>query len=188
MAYTTVANIEAKLGIALTADQIQYFNTVLSIGIDEYINYITGSVYNSISIVSVYESGSGSEQLVIPTMYDITAVAQLNGITESIVSTDSYSFYPRGKNFVYAIRNLNGFWAEGYDNIKITGKLGYPTLPTDIVNVATEIAANEFTQNTLGYKSEKVGDWSATYAEGGIELSALSNSVMKRYTRLSRRI
>lgn len=188
--YTTAANISAKLGTSLSADQLDYFTNVLDDAIDSYINRLTGVSFGSTGVVSVYEDGTDSNMLVIPTMHDITEVAKMNsnGTVEAVVPVDEYRTYPQGSVDKLAIRKLNGTWAEGFENYKITGQSGYKTVPGDIVNAATEMAINSLNANVNNYKSEKVGDWAVTYSEAENSLSAGSEMVLANYRRLSRSI
>lgn len=187
MAYTTTANIESKLGAALTTEQVAYFTNVLSGGIDAYINQKTQTMFASVDTTNVYVSGDGSSVLVIPTMNTITAVVRISGADdESVITTSDYVTYPRGEDDKYALRSKSGFWSEGFENYKITGKLGYKKIPEDIIYVATELAVNGLNANTNNYKSEKVGDWSVTYADADKFLSSESLGILASYRRLSR--
>lgn len=187
--YTTQANVEAKLGTTLTDDQASYFINVLSPAIDRYIERETGMIYGSTTAVSVYVDGTGTGTLIIPTMNTITAVARVNTDgTEEAISVDDYSTYPRGDTDKYALRHLNGTWEEGIENYKVTGKSGASTVPADIVMVATELAINALNESNTNYKSESVGDWSATYAETNKSISDESRNILLSKRRLSRSI
>lgn len=188
--YTTASYISAKLGTTLSADQVDYFTNVLDDAIDSYINRLTDVSFGSTTIVTVYVDGTDSNMLIIPTMHDITEVALINssGVVEGVVGVDEYRTYPQGSVDKLAIRKLNGTWAEGFENYKITGQAGYKVIPADIVNAATEMAVNSLNANVNNYKSEKVGDWSVTYSEAENSLSAGSEMVLANYRRLSRSI
>lgn len=187
--YTTTDNIESKLGASLTTAQKSYFTNVLSRAISKYIDTQTGTTFGSRKIVDVYIDGEDNFQGIIPTMHTITGIYNVDsGDTATLIDASAYNFYPRGSDQVYAIRNINGTWAEGLDNIKITGMLGYKNVPDDITLVATELAVNALNDNSTGYKSEKVGDWSATYADIQKSISTESTAILRSYNRLSRRI
>lgn len=187
--YTTVAQITGKLG-TLTADQQSYFQSVVDAGVDEQINALTGTQFGSVAVVDVYvdcnESGS---TLVIPTMHDITAVAHVaEDGTETVLTVDSYYTYPRGTGNKYAIKGINDTLDTGTGcAYKITGVLGYKEIPGDIVAAATELAVAGLSANVNNLKSERVGDWSATYSDGSSVSSATLDN-LSRYKRLSRSI
>lgn len=188
MAYTTAANVAARMGIStLSAEQTTYFNDVVSGAVDTIINTRTGTVFGNTAISDVYVSGEDSQFLTIPTMYDISAVAEVDDLDqETGISVDEYVTYPRNETSKYALRKLSGEWNEGFDNYKITGKLGYASVPDDIELVATELAAAGIDQMTGAIESEKVGDWSATYAKMEQGLSSDSKAILSNYRRLSR--
>lgn len=188
MAYTTTGNIAARLGASLTTEQSEYFTNVLSGSIDAYINQQTQTMFGSQDETEVYVSGSDSNMLIIPTMFAITALHRIDGADEEAVPVDDYMTFPRGDVNKYAIRTLNGTWSEGFENYKVTGKLGYASVPDDIVAVATELAVNGIDANVNNYKSERVGDWSVTYGEMERSLSPDSVGVLASYRRLSRSI
>lgn len=188
MAYTTQANVEAKVG-TLSAEQITYLNTVLIPAIDAYINKETGTVFGSTESVEIYVSGNDSEMLNIPTMHDITEVSIVDGSTETTVPSVDYVAYPRSADDKYAIQSLSESWEEGFDNYKITGELGLKTVPADIKMIATEMAVNSLSMaNNQNVKSESVGDWSVTYRENQQIISVESKSVLANYRRISRSI
>lgn len=188
MAYTTTANIAAKLGRSLTTEETTYFSSVLSAGIDAYIERMTGVTFGSTVSTSVYVQSDGTSTLVIPTMHDITAVARLKDDgSEEGVAVDDYYTYPRGANDKLALKHINGEWEENAE-YKITGELGYTAVPGDITSIATDMAVYALTENSNNYKSEKVGDWSATYAETDTTISPESLAILSGYQRLSRSI
>lgn len=185
--YTTIQNIQARTGNTLSAGESTYFTNVLSAAIDDYINRETGTTFGSVDALDVYVSGDDSAFLSIPTMYDITAVSHVDdNDVETGISVDEYKTYPRDETSKYAIRRLSGEWEEGFDNYKVTGKLGYQEVPDEIVMVATELASNGIGTINQSVKSEKVGDWSATYAEFDKTLSNDSRAILSSYRRLSR--
>lgn len=189
MAYTTTSDVQYKLKATLTSDQQNYFDNVVDPFVDAYINRFTETQFGSVAATTVYVSGDGGSNLIIPTMHTITQVDKVenDGTTETVASSDYYT-YPRGATNVYAIRKINGSWSDGFENYKISGVLGHSGIPNDIVGVATEIAVNMIQENINNYKSEKVGDWSVTYAEVEKDLTPASMKILSSYKRLSRGI
>ena len=182
--YTTTENIENVLGTELSAEQAAYFTNVLSPAIVSYIDNVTNTSFANVS-ATVYVNGSGISLMSIPTMNTITAVLDEGGNT---VPTTEYSAYPQSAVEKIALRHKSGVWEEGAENYTIVGKLGHSTVPSDIVHVATTIAVNALTSDHSGYKSEKTGDWSATYADVEKQLSPANIDILKSYDRISRRI
>lgn len=182
--YTTTENIKNKLGQSLTEHQAAYFTDVLSPVIDTYIDNQTNTSFVN-GAATVYADGEGTSLLIIPTMNTVTAVRNESG--DTIPSTD-YTLLPQGSTEKTAIRSKAGIWSEGYENYSIIGKLGHSAVPETITHIATELAVNALTVNNSGLKSEKVGDWSATYADVEKNISPLSLELLKSYDRLSRRI
>lgn len=134
----------------------------------------------------MYVSGDGTNRLVIPTMHDITSVEH----NDTVLSTDYWQTYPATAPYL-ALTHKSGTWEEGTDNYKVTGKLGYASVPGDITNIATEMAASYFSigRDDTGrvIKSERQGDYSATYVvEDGISNKSLMT--LLGYKRLSRSI
>jgi len=187
MAYTTVTNIANKIGKTLTTAQTDYLNDVAIPAIERYIDQQTYTTFEKTTPTDTYVSGDGSSILVIPTMHNITAVSVFDeGDTETSVA--DYSKYPRGGADSYALRATNGKWNEGFENYKVTGVLGYTSVPDDIVMVATELAVDALGSNDSAYKSEKVGDWAVTYKDDTSALTDESRSVLASYKRLSRSV
>lgn len=186
--YVTEANITSKLGRSLTADESSYFLSVLSPSIDAYINEATGTSFGSTTVVNVYVEGDDGNYLVIPTMHDITALARVDTDgSEEAIPVDDYRTYPFHADNKLAIKHLNGEWDSDVE-YKITGQMGYKTVPADITAIATELAVNQINSTYNNYKSEKVGDWSVTYADNAQFLSSASIGMLDRYKRLSRGI
>lgn len=185
--YTTRENIEQKLGSALSEDQASYFENVVSGAVATYIDAHTQTTFGSVDSTTVYVSSEGGDMLIIPTMHEITAV---NSIDDEDVLTllPDYLTYPRGSVEKYALRATSGDWDNGFENIAITGKLGYKEIPDDIVQVATELAVSGLQVSGSSYKSEKVGDWQVVYDSIDTNLSEDARSVLARYRRLSRSI
>jgi hypothetical protein len=182
--YTTTENIENKLGATLTPEQAAYLTDVLSPAIVSYIDNATNASFANVG-ATVYADGEGTSLLSIPTMNTITELRNENG---DVIPSTEYSLYPAGSTNKIAIRHKNGTWDDGYENFTVVGNLGYADVPDDIVHVATELAINALTVNNSGLKSEKVGDWSATYADVEKSISPISMNILKSYDRLSRRI
>lgn len=189
MAYTTVSNIQDKLGTTLTDDQSTFFTSVLSDAIDTYIDRMTETTFEASDPTDVYVSGDGTTILVIPTMNTITAVASVDDSdVATVLDTTSYVLYPRSDTNKYSIRRTDGSWSCGIENYKVTGVLGYAAVPSDITLVATELAVISLNQNDNNYKSEKVGDWAVTYSNLEQTLSSNSTDILNSYARLSRKI
>lgn len=192
MAYVTQAQLESRLGRELTSEEADYFDNVLSPAIDAYINDQTSTQFGSTDVVSVYVGGEGTSNLVIPTMYNVTEVAEVQDDgSDTVIPSANYVLYPNGNGAdrpIFAVHMRSGSWDQGFSNYKVTGKLGYKLIPADIVGVALEAAFNNFQVNTNGAKSEKVGDWSITYDNVQQGLSGASISTLGSYNRLSRRI
>ena len=183
MAYTTIEQVTSAMG-SLTDEQTAYFSSTLDAAIDKYINKETETYFGETASTTAYASGDGTSTLIIPTMHTITAVKDESG---NVVPAETYYAYPRHSYEKYAIMGQN--WSEGVENYRIEGIMGYKTVPADIISVATELAVNKLsglTASTKGYKSEKTGDWSATYLDGEKNLSTNSLSTLSGYLRLSR--
>lgn len=183
MAYVTKADIEAALGTTLTAEQTTYFESVISPGIDAYIDKETETSFGGTIPQVVYVSGNGSSLLIIPTMHTITGVTKLDDST--VVPISEYTLIKANSDDVYAIKHKNATWDDDIMNYTVSGIPGHKAVPADIKMVATELAlASLSNQSVNGYKSEKVGDWSVTY--GDSETSTRSISTLHSYRRLSR--
>lgn len=182
--YTTNTLIANKLDRSLSDEEVQLL-TEVSDGIDDYINYTTGTQFGSDESVSVYVSGDGNKTLTIPTMHEITSVELVDGDYVEDTYTD-YVVHPRDTNKpIYALRKSLP-WPEGDDNIKITGKLGYKDVPSDIVLAATLIGV-QMLESRSDVSSESVGDWSASYRNAEF-VPKNANDILNRYKRLSLKI
>lgn len=187
--YTTQANIEARLGSTLTAEQVSYFNDVLDGAIDSFITFQTGVSFGATAEVDVYVDGSDSNMMIIPTMHDIIAVSRVTDSgDEEVIPVNEYRVYPQGSPITYGIRKLNGEWEEGFENYIITGKLGYALVPADIIELATQMAVSSLNAPIGNYKSEKVGDWAVTYGDSQSGITEQMNTTFANYRRLSRSI
>ena len=225
--YTTQQQIEAILQRSLTTAEVAYL-TILLPAIDSYINEQTGTTFLPTSPdndVEVYEQGqddynnnhswpnryydrnerSGGSTLIIPTMRTVTAVATSTGFPDNFVTvpTSEWVRYPRSGPILALKRN--GSWGGPETTVRITGKLGYDSVPTIIGAIAAAMGANAITASSNSaassggaYKSEKVGDWQVTYADGASSSSSSSSGVptisasaletLNGYKRLSRSI
>lgn len=185
MAYTTQVNVETALGRTLEAAEVTYFTGVLLPSIENYINTETGTIFGTTADTEIYVSGDGTDRLVIPTMHSITSVEK----DDTVLSTDYWQSYPATAPYL-ALTHKTGTWEEGIDNYTVTGKLGYASVPGDITAIATELAVNYFSskRDTTGaaVKSERVGDYSVTYATSSTSEGSLMT--IQGYKRLSRSI
>lgn len=188
MAYTSITQVQSALGKPLTTEQVEYFNNTLRDSIDGYIDSETQTTFGTTNVTTVYASGNGTSLLNIPTMHTVSVVM---GEDNTPYPITEYTKYPRGGDEVLALRNVNGNWSEGVENYTVVGSLGYKNIPAEISAIATEIAINNLTglsSATLGVKSERVGDWSATYQDKEITMSTRSIDTLRSYRRLSRSI
>jgi len=195
--YTSQEAIEARLGRSLTAPEVTYLSTLLP-AIDAYINSVTGTTFlppDPDDDIEIYETADCSSTLVIPTMRTITSVAISSGFVDDFVTLDSseYRKYPRSGP-ILALQK-SGSWGDSDTTVRITGKLGYATVPADIASIAASLAVSDINANINNYKSERVGEWAVTYSNesdsnetgiGGISASSLS--ILNSYQRLSRSI
>ena len=185
--YTTQENIEQKLGTALTSDQAAYFQNVVSGAVASYIDSHTQTTFGSVDEITVYVSGDDTDMVIIPTMHEITAVNSIDD-NDDLTLIPDYMTYPRGSVEKYALRATSGTWYNGFENIAVTGKLGYKNVPDDIAQVATELAVSGLQVSGSSYKSEKVGDWQVVYDSIDNSLTDDARMVLSRYRRLSRSI
>lgn len=184
--YTTQDNVESALDRPLTAGEASYLNGVLLPAISGYIDRETGTYFGSDEEVEVFVNGSGTERLIIPTMWEVSKVKH----GSSIVGSGQYRLYP-SKSPYLAITRRDGKWQKGIENYTVTGKLGYEGVPADITAIATELAVNYFStikEDGAVIKSERTGDNSVTYADMSSSLSITSLSTLTGYRRLSRSI
>lgn len=181
--YTDRTSIENVLGRTLTDREFAYFDATLNAAIQKYIDEKTETTFGKSDPTIIYASGDGTNILVLPTVHDITEVKHGDDTIED------YQESPRHGDERFCL--VANSWEKGVENYAISATLGYKEIPADIKAVATEIAVNYFSglqATTEGYKSEKVGDWSATYLNGEQALSERSMDTLADYIRLTRRI
>lgn len=189
MSYTSITDIQNKLGTTLSDEQADYIEAIIP-AIERVIETETGTQFTGEGATEVYASGDGTSTLILPTVNAITAVTHVGDDgDETAIAESDYVEYPRGGSEIYALRRVNGgSWEEGIDNYKISCTSGYSATPPDIKLVATEMAINALNDNASNYKSEKVGDWAVTYSETTRTLSSTSQQILNSYKRLSRSI
>ncbi len=177
-AYTTKALVEAFLGETITPSLSAYI-----LAVQLYIEAITGRNFKADSTASarLYD-GNDEQELGIDDCVSITKVevgndAYGDSFTEVLATgTDKYFTLPNNASVLgYPFNRLalrERTFLQGIQNQRVTAKWGYSSaVPEDISWVATFLVASLYkqgiTQNVGGIKSEKIGEYSVAFGEGG---------------------
>lgn len=178
--YTTKADVEAYLGITISATIDLYINA-MSRYIDAYCKRI---IFNDTSSAYLYD-GDGTNITVINDCVDITEV-----LVDGEIVTD-YLKYPANKTYVSRIA-LPEFarFSVGQQNIKVTAKQAMnKTLPDDIKFACTVLVAGVMNNKSRVQKNgtnEKIGNYSISYTSDA-QLADLQSAkgILNSYKRIT---
>jgi len=176
--YTTESKIEEYLNVDIADGDADNF--ILSA--QAYIDNITGRNFKADSdATSRLYDGNDRQDLMIDDCVEVTKVEVGNNMwgdsfTEVDNSGSTPEYYLLPTNYeeegipIWKIGLRNRRWIYGHANHRITAKWGYSSsVPEDISFAATVLAAGMYYQNrgenTGAVKSEKIGEYSVTYAD-----------------------
>lgn len=157
-----------------TADKDAVINRV-----EEQIDLICHDVFYEHS-ATVTLDGNGQQRLPHEQDKKLTGVSSLT-VDSSAISADSYSFneveiyYEDDAESVWNVEDTAPVFRRGIQNVVIAGDWGWETTPYSITRVAIlmvqmELAligeASPVPGGSAGFKSERLGDYSYTLADG----------------------
>lgn len=122
MALITQADIEARLGRSLTADESSSF-TLINLALQSHVERMIGSSIESVSPTTRYYDG-GVQHLAIDPCTSITALKYVDDDTDveyTFISSD-YTSEPVNKTLKTMLRNRDGKFVTGINNIAVTAK------------------------------------------------------------------
>lgn len=178
MKYTDEITVEQYLDITFDDNQSAFVASAIE-GAEDYIDKYCKRKFNKVGdadTVRLYD-GNGSESLVIDDFTEITSLS----IDDIDVAVADLFLYPANEDTKYKIslkntlprssRNLGGeyfIFDEGQQNIEVTGKFGFKSVPDAIVLATTRLAGaiiKEATgaSNAKETSSESFLDYKVTY-------------------------
>ena len=168
--YTNEAQVQEILG---TSSSVSDLNIEIAENIID--NYTSRNFIADTEATARYFDGNFSDRIMIDECVDITQI-DINGdriLATGFTTITKYYEYPDN----YESRNLpidlvvlyETYFTKGRQNQKITAKWGYSvTCPADVSFAAAAICAGILTYgsggNVKGVKSEKIGNYSVSYA------------------------
>jgi len=176
--YTTESKLEKYLNVDITDGDAENF----ILAAQAYIESLTGRNFKADSEASsrLYE-GNDRRDLIIDDCVEVTKVEvgsnmwgdSFTEVDNSGSTPEYYLIPPNYEERGVPIRKIglrHRTWIFGHANHRITAKWGYSaSVPEDISFAATVIASGMYYQNrgenTGAIKSEKIGEYSVTYAD-----------------------
>lgn len=188
------------------ADIEKFLNITIEDSIDFYIqsaedlifkltnNRIFTANANAVDEETRLYDGNERQNLIIDDAFDITKVEVGNdfyGLTKTEIDEDYYRLLPNNyiakKIPINEIHLLYQFFTGGMQNIAITGKFGYGSLPNDIV-MACIILVSGMYNYSLGantIKSESIGNYSVSYGDNNLQWGQfeMAKGILQKYRR-----
>lgn len=134
MALITQSDLEARLGRALSAEEVSAF-TLINAANQAFVEKLIGSSVESASATSRYYDG-GVQHLTIDPCTSLTAVNIVDDdqiVTDTVDTTD-YTSEPINRTLKFWLRYRGGKLPTGINNIKVTAKFSIYD-DTDTLNI-----------------------------------------------------
>lgn len=192
--YTTENKIAKYLGVDITAgDAIPYIESA-----QRYIEQSTQRRFEADTVATArLYNGSARQDLSIDPCVEVTKVeigsnAYGDSFTEVTNETQNNYFllpnnYASLRRPINAIGLRNDVFIWGHANHRITAKWGYSAVvPDDIEFVATVLSSGMYYENlgnnTGAIKSEKIGNYSVSYADNkGVSDAEVAQEILSKY-------
>lgn len=181
--YTDVDAVGAYLGVTISEEdeeKVEEWIRAMSITIDNLANRV---IQDDATQTFSYD-GDGSNLLIIKDCVDISAV-----VVGSRDVTAHIAKYPANKGYTSRIALKDGYrFEKGLLNVSVTAiQAMHEEVPADIKLACTILVAGIYnkSEGAVG-KSEKIGDYSVTYAEGDQETDfANAKRIISSYRRIA---
>lgn len=166
MALISQADVEARLGRSLTAEEASSF-TGINNALQSYVEKMIGSSVESVSSSTRYYDG-GVQHLPIDPCTTITNLKYVNddATLDYTFDVDDYTKEPVNRTLKTMIRNRDGKFVTGINNVAVTAKFSIYE-DTGILNIVKDAMisaiANEVANNT-NVKRESIEGYSIEYA------------------------
>lgn len=170
--YTSKALINKLTGIAEASIQTDWLNWS-----DDEIETATGESFFAAVSETLKIDGPGGGTLILP-KYPILTITKIVCDGVEIDKVNFAIYYDEGLIKVLEGINIDYLgidevFAEGTQNIEITGTFGYAAIPKIVEELATLIVIRTMRENNLISKeisSERIGDYSINYKQTGGDL------------------
>lgn len=180
MDLTTTAKVKAYLGKSDSADDAVLATLVTNVS--GYIEKATGRNFDGNTAIEEILDGCGLGDLILRQypVIEVTKIEYNNGTSAVPVWT---LIDPSN----YTVKQLQGMVYGAFpayqQNIKVTYKAGYATVPADLEQLATELVAKKFEQrHAQGKANERLGEASITWAT---ELTQEQKDILENYTQIA---
>lgn len=166
MALISQADIEARLGRSLSAEEANSLN-IINPAIQSYVEKMIGSSVESVSATARLYDG-GVQNLTIDPCTDISSVKYIdeNGSVEFTFDSSEYTSEPINRTCKTWIRNRWSNFNSGFNNIQVTAKFsiyGDSQILAIIKNALIDAVVSEI-QNNGNIKRELIEGYSVEYA------------------------
>ena len=171
--FCSQTDIEALLQIDLTGHEAAASAAIAQAS--AYIQAYTDQVLEEVDDdEAVFDGPARDRRLFLPQL-PVTEIAEVVEDDEVLTVDDDYKLGAHG-----LLWRIGAYWASGIQNISVTYKHGYATIPADIAAVCARVAARIYqaglraaeTGGVAGIQSTTLGDYSVAYATGGNEAVA----------------
>jgi hypothetical protein len=165
MALISSADLEARIGRSLTAGEQSAF-TLLNAALQSEVERIIGSKVESVSPTTRYYDG-GIQHLPIDPCTSITAVKYVDddSLVEYTFSVSDYTLEPINRTLKTLIRNRDGKFNLGINNVSVTGKFSIYE-DTDTLNIVKSAMLDALAaeiESSDNIKSETIEGYSVTF-------------------------
>lgn len=166
MALISQSEVEARLGRSLTTEESNSFSTINN-SIQTYVERLIGSKVESVSATTRYYDG-GVQHLKIDPCTAVSAVKYINEdlSTEYTFLTSDYTIEPINYTVKTMVRNRDGKFARGMNNIAITAKFSIyddANILSIVKDAILSAICNEV-GNSTNVKRESIEGYSIEYA------------------------
>jgi len=166
MALISQADVEARLGRSLTAEEASSFPTINN-SLQSYVEKIIGSSVESVSATTRYYDG-GVQHLRIDPCTSVTTIKYVDddSAAEYIFDSSDFTVEPINRTLKTMLRNRDGKFNTGINNVAVTAKFSIydDTSVLNIVKDALISAIVSEVANNNNVKRESIEGYTIEYA------------------------
>lgn len=184
---TTIAKVEAYLKTDIpTAEEanIQSYIDAVTVFIERYTGRSFADPEDPDVATELIYDGNDGDEIFIDDAREITGVK----IGDDVFDATDYVIYPANRLPKTRIILPYRRFTRGNQNVTVTAKWGYGSIPADLSFAATVLVAgiiNTQNSNDREVQSETIGRYSVTYRTGTTQASDFANAkeILKMYKR-----
>ncbi len=183
--YTTASKVAELLNVDVALIKSSWLTWA-----DAEVESRTGKKFTEVTVTNKLYDGPGDDTLILDE-YPITSITKIEYLqqqTPTEVWVELSSVYYRlyaDKGYVRLVQDLSGLtdineFEEGVQNIRVTYKYGYSTIPSIVELLASLLVAELYMKSTDGgISSEKIGDYSISYGGSDVDVTNIKDLITK---------